>query len=90
MNKTLEITAIALVAVVMVIGSIAPVMAAPSSGEKDNACAKEKNPKSSASQAVGCGDADGDGVLDRYDPSPEDPCDPNPESEACIPEEEPA
>lgn len=92
MNKTLAIAAITLVAVVMGMSTVAPALADPSSGEKDNACAKEKNSKSNASSAVGCGDKDGDGTADRYDDTfdcevgyIEDPDNP----ETCIPEDLP-
>ena len=42
-NKTLTITTIPLVAVVMGMSSFVSVLADPSSVQKDNACVKDKN-----------------------------------------------
>lgn len=83
MMDKITLCTLALLATILISSVITPVFAAPSSGEKDNACNKSKNPKSNAPNAVGCGDADNDGKLDRYDSAPYDPCIPNNTVAAC-------
>jgi len=76
-----KIILFAILATVLIIGITTPVFAA--TGEKDNACKNPKNPKSNAQNAVGCGDSDNDGKLDRYDPAPFDACIPDNTVRTC-------
>ena len=71
MNKALVISAISLIAVMMVVGVVSPAMA-KEGNNGSNGCEKS-NPNSKACEKNPNADSDGDGVPNRIDQCPDTP-----------------